>query len=118
MKRNPRKLNWTQLYRKMHKKGATEEVAKKRTRRTTKVQRAIVGASLDVIKQKRAMKPEQRAAAREAALREIKERNRAKQDAKKQEKAKTTGGAAKGPKQAQSIKQPKAPKSKPVPGKR
>ena len=35
----------------------------------SKVQRAYVGASLDVIKAKKSQKPEQRAAAREAALR-------------------------------------------------
>lgn len=41
--------------------------------------------TLDVIKAKRSQKPEVRAAAREAALREIKERNKAKQAAKKAE---------------------------------
>eukprot|EP00741_Cyanophora_paradoxa_P007113 tig00001093_g6884.t1 len=116
MKRNPRKLNWTQLYRRLHKKGHQEEVQKKRRVRTTKVQRAIVGASLDVIKQKRGQKPEQRAAAREAALREVKERNKQKQAAKKA--AKTTTTAAAGKKDQPKIKQPKPAKSKPVPGKR
>mmetsp|Transcript_38182 Transcript_38182/g.109005 ORF Transcript_38182/g.109005 Transcript_38182/m.109005 type:complete len:160 (-) Transcript_38182:132-611(-) len=116
MRRNPRKLNWTQLYRRLHKKGTTEEVQKKRRTRATKTQRAIVGASLDVIKQKRSQKPEQRAAAREAALREIKERNRAKQAAKKEQKVKT-GGTAAAPKQPK-IKQPKPAKAKAVPGKR
>ena len=33
----------------MHKKGVTEEVAKKRTRRTIKSQRGVVGASVDLI---------------------------------------------------------------------
>jgi ribosomal protein L24E len=54
-RKNPRKISWTILYRRMHKKGITEEVAKKRTRRTVKHQRAIVGASLDVIKERRSM---------------------------------------------------------------
>ncbi|PRP84553.1 hypothetical protein PROFUN_05888 [Planoprotostelium fungivorum] len=74
---NPRNVRWTQVYRRLHKKGTAEEVAKKKTRRTQKVQRAIVGASLEVIKQKRNQKPEVRAASREAALREVKERNKA-----------------------------------------
>jgi large subunit ribosomal protein L24e len=69
MKRNPRKIRWTQVYRRMHKKGTLEEVARKKIRKTQKLQRAIVGASLDVIKQKRNQKPEVRAASREAALR-------------------------------------------------
>jgi large subunit ribosomal protein L24e len=69
MRRNPRKVCWTQIYRRLHKKGALEEAAKKRTRRTQKVQRAIVGASLETIKLKREQKPEVRQAAREAALR-------------------------------------------------
>merc|ERR1712018_956634 len=46
MKRNPRKICWTVLYRRKHKKGQQEEVTKKRTRRTAKFQRAITGASL------------------------------------------------------------------------
>lgn len=40
MKRNPREINWTVLYRRKHKKGNLEEIAKKRTRRTTKFTRA------------------------------------------------------------------------------
>lgn len=83
---NPRKIAWTQLYRRMHKKGTLEESARKKTRKVTKTNtKAVVGMSLDVIKAKRSQKPEVRAAAREAALREIKERNKAKQAAKKAE---------------------------------
>merc|ERR1712146_614602 len=65
------------------------------------IQRAIEGASLDVIKARQNQKPEVRAAAREAALREIKEK-------KKQEaaKKKTTGADKKAaePKKAQQTK--------------
>jgi len=100
MKRNPRKIRWTQVYRRLHKKGAVEEAAKKKTRRVQKLQRAIVGASLEVIKQKRNQKPEQRAASREAALKEIKERKKA----QKAEKAKVKGAAP--------SKQAKAPATK------
>ncbi len=71
MKRNPRNIRWTQVYRRLNKKGAVEEIAKKKTRKTQKVQRAIVGASLEVIKQKRNQKPEVRAASREAALKYV-----------------------------------------------
>jgi len=48
-RKNPRKIAWTQVYRRMHKKGITEEVAKKRSRRTVKHQRGIVGADLATI---------------------------------------------------------------------
>jgi len=89
MKRNARKIRWTQMWRRLHKKGQTETTTKKKGRKAQKFQRAIVGASLEVIKAKRNQKPEQRAAARDAALREIKERNKAKQLQKKAEKTKS-----------------------------
>lgn len=76
--------------------GISQEVAKKRTRRTVKSQRAIVGASLDVIKERRAQRPEARAAARQAAIKEGKERKSAQESKKKQEKAKSAAGAARG----------------------
>ncbi|ELU15326.1 hypothetical protein CAPTEDRAFT_101886, partial [Capitella teleta] len=69
MKRNPREVPWTVLYRRKHKKGQQEEVAKKRTRRTHKFQRAIAGASLTDIMAKRNQKPEVRKAQREQAIR-------------------------------------------------
>ncbi|KAG6331306.1 hypothetical protein ID866_7785 [Astraeus odoratus] len=52
-RKNPRKISWTQVYRRMHKKGITEEVAKKRSRRVVKHQRGIVGADLAAIAAKR-----------------------------------------------------------------
>merc|ERR1739841_176461 len=64
-RKNPRRIAWTVLFRKQHKKGITEEVAKKRSRKTVKHQRAIVGASLDLIKERRSLKPEVRKANRE-----------------------------------------------------
>jgi large subunit ribosomal protein L24e len=137
-RKNPRKISWTTLYRRMHKKGISEvsrpsaytsekggreiwprshrnmelemhgyqwmhadhhhpqEVAKKRTRRTVKHQRAIVGASLDVIKERRAQRPEARAAARSAAVSEGKEKKAAAESKKKAEKAKSASTAARG----------------------
>lgn len=78
-----------------------QEVAKKRTRRTVKHQRAIVGASLDVIKERRSQRPEARAAARSAAVKEGKEKRAAAESKKKAEKAKSASTAARG--QAQKI---------------
>lgn len=84
MKRNPRKITWTVLYRRKHKKGQEEETQKKRTRRTTKFQRAVVGATLQDIIAKRNQKPEVRKAQREQAIRAAKEKNRAQKAQKKQ----------------------------------
>jgi large subunit ribosomal protein L24e len=71
-------------------------VTKKRTRRTVKAQRAIVGLSLDVIKEKRSLRPEAREAARSAAIKEAKEKKAAAESRKKAEKAKSAAGAARG----------------------
>jgi len=72
----------------MHKKGITEEVAKKRSRRTVKRQRDVVGATLEAIRDKRNQKPEVREAARLEALKAAKEKKRAEAAKKKAEKAK------------------------------
>lgn len=83
MKRNPRKVTWTVLYRRKHKKGTEEEQQKRRTRRTQKFQRAIVGASLTEILAKRNMKPEVRKAQREQAIKVAKDQKKAKKADKK-----------------------------------
>ncbi|KAF3320640.1 60S ribosomal protein L24 [Carex littledalei] len=77
------------------------EGVKKRRRAAKKpYSRSIVGATLEVIQKKRAEKPEVRDAAREAALREIKERIKKTKDEKKVKKqemlAKSSKGTAKG----------------------
>ena len=95
-RKNPRRIAWTILFRRQHKKGISEEVAKKRSRRTIKSQRAIVGASLDVIKEKRNQRPEGRTAARAAAIKEGKDKRAAAASAKKAEKAKLASASAKG----------------------
>merc|ERR1712168_1086802 len=107
MKKNPREVRWTVLYRRLHKKGVEEEVAKRRTRRTQKFQRAIVGASLTDIMAKRNMKPEVRKAQREQAIRAAKEKAKATKAAKTSKKpaAPAAGGKAKAAQKA-----PKMPK--------
>ena len=69
MRRNPRKVTWTVLYRRKHRKGIEEESSKKRTKKTQKFQRAVVGATLQDILAKRNQKPEVRKAQREQAIR-------------------------------------------------
>merc|ERR1711862_1049971 len=86
MKRNPRNINWTVLYRRKHKKGQVEEQVKKRTRRTQKFTRAITGATLSDIMAKRNQKPEVRKAQREQAIRAYKEKQKAKDAVKKASK--------------------------------
>ncbi|KAM0439687.1 hypothetical protein ACHAPT_000779 [Fusarium lateritium] len=102
-RKNPRRIAWTVLYRRQHRKGISEEVAKKRTRRAVKSQRAIVGASLDVIKEKRNIRPEARSAARAQAIKESKEKKQADAATKKAEKAKLA--ASKGQASRQVSKQ-------------
>ncbi|PVU99004.1 hypothetical protein BB559_001068 [Furculomyces boomerangus] len=70
--KNPRKLSWTVVYRGVHRKGISEEVAKKRTRRTVKYNRAIVGVSWEALQSRKNEKPEVRAAARKTAIEKAK----------------------------------------------
>merc|ERR1711875_110436 len=83
LKRNPRKITWTVLYRRKHRKGIEEESTRKRTKKTQKFQRAVVGASLNDILAKRNQKPEVRKAQREQAIRAAKEAKKAAKPAKK-----------------------------------
>lgn len=94
-RKNPRRIAWTVLFRRQHKKGITEEVSKKRSRKTVKHQRAIVGASLDLIKERRSLKPEQRKAKRTEALAAAKEKKKADKEKRKAEKAKLVASGAK-----------------------
>ena len=87
LKRNPREITWTVLYRRKHKKGQQEELVKKRTRRTQKFARAVAGATLSDIMAKRNQKPEVRKAQREQAIRAFKEKQKAKDATKKATKA-------------------------------
>lgn len=87
-RKNPRRIAWTVLYRRHHKKGITEEVAKKRSRKTVKAQRAVVGASLELIKERWSLKPEVRKAQREEKQKADKEKKKAAKAARKAEKAK------------------------------
>ena len=82
-RKNPRKIAWTVLYRRMHKKGMTEEVAKKRSRRTIKSQRGVVGASIDQINTHRNQRPEVREAARKEHIAKTKEAKKARQAERK-----------------------------------
>eukprot|EP00598_Pedospumella_elongata_P004923 CAMPEP_0184980136 /NCGR_PEP_ID=MMETSP1098-20130426/10156_1 /TAXON_ID=89044 /ORGANISM="Spumella elongata, Strain CCAP 955/1" /LENGTH=148 /DNA_ID=CAMNT_0027503505 /DNA_START=71 /DNA_END=517 /DNA_ORIENTATION=- len=87
-RKKPAKLMWTQAWRRLNKKLRDDNVAKKRVRRAVKVQRAIVGASLeDLLKKKQATKPK----AATDAVKEVKDRSKA---AKKSPTVRAAGGAS------------------------
>ncbi|XP_065183370.1 large ribosomal subunit protein eL24-like [Sycon ciliatum] len=104
MRRNPRKICWTVLYRRKHKKGTMEEVAKKRTKRTQKFQRAIQGATLESIMAKRNQKPEVRKAQREQLIRQAKEKNKSNQQKKAATKPAQAARTQTGKKAAKVVK--------------
>ncbi|WOL11486.1 60S ribosomal protein L24 [Canna indica] len=107
----PAKLTWTAMYRKQHKKDIHAEAVKKRRRATKKpYSRSIVGATLEVIQKKRTEKPEVRDAAREAALREIKERIKKTKDEKKAKKAESMSKTQKSQSKGGMPKAAKGPK--------
>ncbi|KAI9266201.1 ribosomal protein L24e-domain-containing protein [Helicostylum pulchrum] len=103
---NPRKIKWTVIYRRLNKKGMQEEFQKKRSRRTVKHERAVVGASWDAIRAKRNQKPDARAAARQAAISKSKDAKKAANAAKKA--ATPSGSQAKVSKQGAKGFAPKA----------
>merc|ERR1711874_75666 len=94
---------WTVLYRRKHKKGQEEEQAKKKTRKTQKFQRAIVGASLTEILAKRNQKPEVRKAQRDQAIKAAKEKNKAAAAPSKPNKAASKSKAARPQKAAPRV---------------
>merc|ERR1711907_302895 len=101
----PVKLTWTQASRRYNKKIKVEDIQKKRTRKTTRVQKAIVGMSLDEIKRKRA---EDDATKKELKARNVKKMQEKKAAASKNVKAASTKAPA--AKAAPKIKQAKGSK--------
>merc|ERR1712131_12019 len=110
LKRNPRKVTWTVLYRRKHRKGIEEETTKRRTKRTHKFQRAIVGASLNEILAKKNQKPELRKAQRDEAIRAAKEVKKTKKDTKAKSAPKDAKPKTKAPKAAAKNVQKSAPR--------
>lgn len=99
------------MFRRLHKKGTTEAVSKRKVRRIVRTTRGIVGASKEVIQEKRSQPIELREAARAEAINEAKEKKKQMQQKKRQEKAKqvaTKGTVA--PSKMKVIKNVKAAK--------
>lgn len=118
MRRNPRKITWTVLYRRLHKRTKEEEHTKKRSKRIVKSQRAIVGASLAEILAKRNQKPEVRKAQREQAERAAKEKKLKEKKAKAKERQPPPKIASKLSKTQQKAPKQVMPKAPRVGGKR
>lgn len=78
-KKNPRFVQWTRTFRRIHRKTATDHVLKRRALRHTKQVRAIVGAELSDIQEIRAKhKKVDRSAKAKAVRAEVAERKAAK----------------------------------------
>jgi len=110
LKRNPRDIPWTVLYRRKYKKGihADANTQKKRVKRTVQIaSRPIGDVSVEALLAKRNQKPEFRKAQREQAIKAAKDALRAKKAEKQAKKA--SAPADKAAKAAQQ-KQQKAPK--------
>ena len=92
-RRNPRKIRWTAIYRRLNKKGIVEDSSRRRSKRNTKVQRAVGSMTLEEIMAKKSQSASVRSAARDAAIRAAKEKKGSKK----------AGGAGAGPK----VREPK-----------
>lgn len=79
---NPRRVSWTVLYRRVHKKDQAEEVAKRRARKTARAPRPIDGNSLQSIMERRNQPSEVRRQQREAAVQAAKDKAREKRQKK------------------------------------
>merc|ERR1712190_215182 len=113
-RKNPRKLRWTILYRRKHKKGISQEASvKRRVRRNIKATKAIGGLSYNELLAKKQQKPEIRQKQRENAIRAAKEKKKANEANKAAARKAMPKAASK-----QSAKMPMKQKMKGAGGKR
>lgn len=92
-KKNPRKFHWTVFFRRLHKKGSAEEAVKRKARRSTKVQRAIVGATWEEIMARRNQPAAVRKANRDAAIEDAKKKKKEEEVKRRAEKVKSVASA-------------------------
>lgn len=81
----PVKLTWTTAWRAYNKKTLVTDIQKKRSRKTTRIQRAVVGMSIEEIRRKKAETREDRDKAADVAAKEIKDRKAKTLQAKKKD---------------------------------
>ena len=84
----PVKLTWTLAWRAYNKKIKVDDIQKKRSRKTTRIQKAVVGMSIEEIRRRKAESREDRDKANVAAEQTIKDRKAKAMQAKKAEKSK------------------------------
>merc|ERR1712109_34675 len=84
----PVKLTWPLAWRGYNKKIKVDDIQKKRSRKTTRIQKAVVGMSIEEIRRRKAESREDRDKANVAAEQTIKERKAKAMQAKKAEKSK------------------------------
>ena len=99
----PVKLTWTQAWRRFNKKVRVDEVQKKKTRKTTRFQKAVVGMSLEQIKKKRDEKEEDRDAALAKQAQELKDRKLKAKKEKVDQKRKEQAGKGKAKDQGKAV---------------
>lgn len=90
-KQKAAKFNWTVVYRKVHKKNAAEALTRRRKRNAKKVNRAVVGMDMSLVKKIKKENTKERSARQEAALKELRER-RAKAKAAQKARPQAQGG--------------------------
>merc|ERR1711959_604525 len=79
MKRRNLTTKWTVHYRRINKKGISEEAAKRRSKKkTTSVRRDISGLPMELLQKAKAARPKSNSTAKDAALKELKGRKGAK----------------------------------------
>merc|ERR1711862_642747 len=91
----PVKLTWTMAWRAYNKKIKVDEMQKKKSRKTTHIQKAVVGMSIEEIRGKKAESREDRDKANEALAKEVKDRKAKQIQAKKSQAAKDKGPGGK-----------------------
>eukprot|EP00035_Acanthoeca_spectabilis_P019606 m.428960 g.428960 ORF g.428960 m.428960 type:complete len:152 (-) comp16919_c0_seq1:44-499(-) len=103
-RKNPRKIAWTVLYRRKHKKNIEHETSKRRVRKVAKTGRAIANLTQEDVMKRRNEKPDFRKVQREQAIKAAKEKAKTARN-----RAKAAAKAAGGPKQGKAqIKSTKA----------
>ena len=107
----PVKLTWNMAWRAHNKKIKVDDIQKKRSRKTTRIQKAVVGMSIEEIRRKKAESREDRDKNATAAEKEITERKAKQRQQKKAAASKNNKGAGKAAEKAvKNVKQAKGGK--------
>ena len=104
----PVKLTWNMAWRAHNKKIKVDDIQKKRSRKTTRIQKAVVGMSIEEIRRKKAESRDDRDKNAVAAEKDIKDRKAKQMQQKKAAASKNNKGAGKAAEKA--VKNVKAAK--------